>query len=630
MSHIREGRNRRGNVRVSALAATGLLIAVSAGRADEIASQLRLMPDPPARLSLPAEAVQRVTAPILDTQAMLTGPLTFTRVGMNIVDNLISTAGWLIKLPDSHGAAGPDHLVAVVTGSIWWCRKTGQLQNVQPLGLDAEESLDFSFFAPLTPQTITFGPKVLYDQYNGRFLVVATDLTFVAGGYPADTSSILVAVSDDSDPNGTWHFHKIDTKLTISGQAHFAYDPAVAVGPDGVYITADFYRYSDDIFGGSRLYIIKKAEFYAGAPAVVTALDPSTAVGIPGQIRGLTPTHMFGTPQAGVGTFVLSADPRWYLGSPTNNLLFVFTVEDSVTAPTFNLDVFFFDTFDNTYYYLDAEQQGTATRILAGNRGIAGAVWRDNALWTVLSLRPQSGINAMQSTVNWLKINTTDLAELEAADFGEVDGENIAPGTHTSLPSIAVDSRGSMALGFCASGPGVFPGAYYTGRLATDPAGATDPPQPLAVGLDYYSRLAGAGISWWGDYSATVIDPESDTFWVYNARALPRTPIFEGDTEDGIWGTTWGSFTITTLPGDYDFDGDVDAADDDRFAACTTGPNILYDPDSLPAGCNLPPDPQGILPADFDRDRDVDQRDYAIQQRCRSGENVMGNPNCAG
>ena len=85
--------------------------------------------------------------------------------------------------------------------------------------------------------------------------------------------------------------------------------------------------------------------------------------------------------------------------------------------------------------------------------------------------------------------------------------------------------------------------------------------------------------------------------------------------------------TVPTIPGDFDHDGDVDAADLQTFIACATGPVIPYAP-GLPGGCPLVPDEQGKTAADFDRDGDVDQVDFGIFQRCYSGT-AAGNPGCA-
>ncbi|NIL95676.1 MAG: hypothetical protein GTO62_00645, partial [Planctomycetales bacterium] len=60
-----------------------------------------------------------------------------------------------------------------------WHTKAGVQQNSQSLS---------SFFSSLSPATDTFDPKVIYDQYNDRFVVVTLEQTDTAFGDPADTS----------------------------------------------------------------------------------------------------------------------------------------------------------------------------------------------------------------------------------------------------------------------------------------------------------------------------------------------------------------------------------------------------------------------------------------------------------
>ncbi len=117
-----------------------------------------------------------------------------------------------------------------------------------------------------------------------------------------------------------------------------------------------------------------------------------------------------------------------------------------------------------------------------------------------------------------------------------------------------------MGIGFAASAPGIFPGAYYTGRKPSDPAGTVQPAETLAAGVDYYIRTFGGARNRWGDYSGMSVNPADDrTFWVYNQYALTRGTVISA--EDGRWGTRFGSFIFSGCAGDFDNDGDVDGRD---------------------------------------------------------------------
>ena len=91
------------------------------------------------------------------------------------------------------------------------------------------------------------------------------------------------------------------------------------------------------------------------------------------------------------------------------------------------------------------------------------------------------------------------LAALTAVDQGNIGGEDIATGTYTFFPSVAVDAQDNMAIGFSASAPDIFPGAYYTARLATDPVGTVQPSAVSRAGVDQYVRKFGGTSNRWGD-----------------------------------------------------------------------------------------------------------------------------------
>jgi hypothetical protein len=99
--------------------------------------------------------------------------------------------------------------------------------------------------------------------------------------------------------------------------------------------------------------------------------------------------------------------------------------------------------------------------------------------------------------------------------------------------------------------------------------------------------------------------------------------------KSGMTPTPWFySQQIRPTPGDFNVDGKVDQQDFERFINCGTGPNVDYDPQNLPSGCDLPVDNSGVLPADFDRDGDVDQVDFSVFQKCFSGY-LKADPQCA-
>src|SRR5204863_50704 len=79
-------------------------------------------------------------------------------------------------------------------GAIGFFAKDGTLQFQQAIEGAA------GFWGSLGTSNFVFDPETLYDPLSGRFFAMASE-----GNAPGAKSYILIAISDDSDPNGTWY-----------------------------------------------------------------------------------------------------------------------------------------------------------------------------------------------------------------------------------------------------------------------------------------------------------------------------------------------------------------------------------------------------------------------------------------
>ena len=461
--------------------------------------------------------------------------------GINFDENANNTGFFQIP-PDPSGAAGLNHVVSVVNSSIEWHTKTGIQQNSQSLR---------NFFSAAVPGTTddpltgTFDPKVIYDQYSNRFVVVTLEQQGRDGGInnPSnDRSRIYVAVSDDADPNGTWFGYSINSLVNIGGTNYWADYPGFAVGQDAVYITNNVFKFDGDgAFGGSRLWVIPKTPFYSGGTPSNTIYDPSTLAGLGFQLGTLQPAHTFGTTPGNTGTFLVSTAVNTSVGG--NDFVDVIRIDNPLGGPSFNYQAINVGDINTAFSLPGAPQSGTSTTVSTNDQRALNAVWRNNNLYLTNTVAPPSGPDAGQATAHWYQINTTNLNALTLADQGNIGGEDIAPNTSTFFPSIAVNSVGDVGIGFSASAATIFPGAYYTGRKASDLAGTVQSSGLLRAGQDSYVRTFGGPRNRWGDYSGASVDPSNDSFWVFNEYALTRgNPTAPGD--DGRWGTAFGNFSL--------------------------------------------------------------------------------------
>lgn len=201
---------------ILAVVALSSLIMSSGGALVEAQQGGNFLQPPPPRVSAGAAMTElRIraaqgtgilspTSPnVASTPNALAPALLFSIEGINFDENATNT-GFFVIPPDPIGAVGPGHLVSVVNTSIEWHTKAGVQENSQSLA---------TFFAPVSPSTSIFDPKVIFDQYAGRFLVVALERVDTGINPNAgNISRILLAVSKTANPNGGWWFHAINQR----------------------------------------------------------------------------------------------------------------------------------------------------------------------------------------------------------------------------------------------------------------------------------------------------------------------------------------------------------------------------------------------------------------------------------
>lgn len=452
--------------------------------------------------------------------------------GVNIDDSC--PPGLVCFPPDAHGAVGPNHVVNVVNSSIQWHTKPG--------GAPPNTQLLNDFFFPNSPDTLLFDPKVIYDQYNDRFVVVALEVDGLGDSEPSnDVSRIHVGVSATDNPAGTWYHEVINSNVNIGGNNTLADYPGLAVSSEALYVTANQFLFTNvpEPFVDSRLFIINKTPLYSGGAISSTVHDVDSTQ----NIFTLQPAHMFGTAPTNVGTFLVS-----WVGAVGDDQLRVTRVDNPLSNPSFTSQLISLGNIDEGPFQTpDAPQRPEGSiPIETNDKRMLSAVWRNNLLYATNTVTPPvgSGADAEQATAHWYKVNTTTLSALTLADQGNIGGEDLGPQTHTYYPAVAVDAGGNMAIGFSASSKTLYAGAYYTERLASaSEPGTVEPSGLLAAGQDFYFRRSpNDPRNRWGDYSGIAVDPTTGDFWVYNQYALTQDTQGDPFLGRGRWGTRWGSF----------------------------------------------------------------------------------------
>lgn len=335
-------------------------------------------------------------------------------------------------------------------------------------------------------------PWVIFDPNSGRFIASGAD-------FGSKKGFLYFAISKTSNPlsSADWHKYSLDRSGTHQGPSFPGvptYPDYAKTGVDGdaIYVTSIHFAKDRNItlnFSHSELFALEKTALLSGGPLNVVYDEAVLTDPV------LQPAVVF--EPAPAMYFVQSATR-----APDDKIV-VHALSDVLTAPVRTLSVVSVAPFERPP---NVPQLGSSILLQNIDARLMSAVFRDGSLWTSHAIRDPAG--DAESLVRWYQF---DLAALPGsavlAQSGNVDP---GPGLHTWLPHINVDASGNMGLCFSVGGANQYAAIGYTGRLATDPAGATLPVHIARPGDGAYT--AGG----WGEYSGLAIDPDGETFWLFH------------------------------------------------------------------------------------------------------------------
>ena len=112
-----------------------------------------------------------------------------------------------------------------------------------------------------------------------------------------------------------------------------------------------------------------------------------------------------------------------------------------------------------------------------------------------------------RSAIRWYRVDAATDTLLEAGTISD-------PNFDYSYPSIAANEDGIIVIGFDGSSLSRFVSSYATVGETVGGVTTFGAPLLLKEGVANYHYAPVAGLSRWGDYSATSVDPEDSThFW---------------------------------------------------------------------------------------------------------------------
>lgn len=414
-------------------------------------------------------------------------------------------AGW--TPPDTCGAVGVNHFVAVVNMHISIYEKatgtrvfSSSMQSFFGVGGNAGD------------------PRVVFDPDSQRFIVIATDFN----------NDIYLAVSSASDPTGSW-FKTSFNPATGSDAGKWPDYPTLGV--DARWIMTSSYM----VGTGSRmtLFAIEKAPLVAA----------SQSMGTISAFRGL---NWEGAIQPCVHWDDVGA--AYAVSWRTSNQFRIRTINPPVTAPSMTST--FVPISKSWSSPPNAPVKGSSSLDTLDGR-LMNSIFRGGSVWTTHSTNVNN-----RAACRYYEFDVATMSEVQLGTIRDTVNQSL----YFWNPSIAVTADGHAVLGGTNSDANRYAGAFYTGRLATDPSGEMAEPVEYKPGQAAYNQG-----SRWGDYSLTTVDPVDDTIWTMQEFA--RT------------GNRWGNSIAQ-----FDFPADCSTNITRYCSPSTLGPQIDVDTCSLGAG----------------------------------------------
>jgi hypothetical protein len=325
---------------------------------------------------------------------------------------------------------------------------------------------------------------VIYDEITGRYAYEVLKSLNANG-----VGSVAFAVSDTSDPTGSWHSTTINVNGLWDGYAG-----------NGIGYNAD-------------AYVVHVNGFNNQFAVIMYNNNPNLAYGMvsaPAGMRIGRPCPMAGSSPGGPFYFVeANGDGYNGTGGTAGNLEIV-QVNNIVSNDTRTFNDYQISAFGSTGFT------------------VMNVSWRNNQLATI---GPDGG-----SVIHWCQVNTANMTLSQAGTFGTPNG-----GT-PDLTSIAVAPNGSLGVNYV-SITGSSMNTYVTGRTPSDTANAMESPVLASAGPASNGRI--------GDYCSCVVDINTggvaqNSFWACNesmnsnnqfdwTTKLDKFSVAHGGPDQGVY-----------------------------------------------------------------------------------------------
>jgi hypothetical protein len=428
-------------------------------------------------------------------------------------------------------------------------------------------------------------PSCLYDAATGRFFLTVLTLDHV--GLTAaltGTNHIDIAVSNSSDPTGSWSIFSIPvqnngTQGTPDHMCHSGFClgdyPHIGADANGFYVTTNEFAFSGPGFYGSQVYAMSKLALESASVSSVVLFD---TLGAGPDGAGFTvwpatvPGTLFDTDNGGT-EFFLSSNAV-FQDSGTSNQILQWTMtntaslNDPTPAPLLTVSVLPVGTYAVPPRATQPAGDRPLSQCIADvvikpncNTAIAGIGTHNNATFGPPNGNLNSNDSRMQQVAYangklWGALDTDvfvgghDRAGIAYfvinpnSETVVLQGQAGIAGSDLTYPAVGVTDSGRGIIAFTLTGDTTYPSAAYAALDAKVGMGSVSVAAAGAGPWDGFTSYVafGAGRPRWGDYGATSVTGNS--IWAaseYVAQTCTYAQYLAASPAPGQCGGTRGA-----------------------------------------------------------------------------------------
>ncbi len=423
------------------------------------------------------------------------GAALLVSIGQNFTGSTYAQDSFLLP-PDANGAVGPNHFAELVNGRFAVFLKTN--------GTRVKTISDLTFWSQagvsVPANWAVTDPRLFYDPTVQRWF--ASQVDFAPNG-SATTNHFLLAVSATDDPTGAWKAVAFGSDPTGLNFADF---PTLGLDAHGVYLSGDLFDSNENPVGAT-LVSIPKADLLASAPSAASR----TSFGILSYGDFGDVLQPVVAVDGSAGGDVLAVGDLGLDFLPHSTLV-ASTILNAGGPGAATLDPATTISVDPYLVPINPPQPDGSHNLDDGDARVSAPVFRVNGVLFAVHGTEISN----RAAIRWYRISATNHTVLESGTIADTNLDLF-------YPSIAANTNGVVMIGCNGSSLNTFISAYAVAGETINGVTTFGNLLLLKSGVASFQNVDSRGISRWGDYSTTSVDPaDSSRFWTI--QTWPSSP----------------------------------------------------------------------------------------------------------